>query len=38
MKWKSVSVDSSGIIATKTGDESGYVETLEAISEGVYTW
>ena len=38
-KWKTVLVDSSGTTATKTGDRvCGYIQTMEAISKGVYTW
>jgi len=38
-KWESVSVDPSGTVATKTGEETyGYIQTAQAVSEGVHTW
>ena len=41
-KWKTVSVDQSGTVATKTdpwlGQKYGYIQTVERISHGVHTW
>jgi len=39
-KWKTVSVDLSGTVATKTNEHGnfGYAQTTEAISKGVHTW
>jgi len=39
-KWKTVSVDPSGTVATKTDEHGsyGYVQTTEAVSKGVHTW
>jgi len=38
-KWKTVSVDPSGTVATKTGTNTfGYIQTTEAVSKGVHTW
>jgi len=37
-KWKTVSVDQSGTVATKPKDDFGYVQTTEMVSKGVRTW
>jgi len=42
-KWDTVSVDPSGTVATRTDDDGdeefyGYIQTTEAVSEGVHTW
>jgi len=39
-KSKDVSVDPSGTVATKEGglDAFGYIQTTEAVSNGVHTW
>jgi len=39
-KWKTVSVDPSGTVATKTDKDGkcGYIQTAEAVSKGVHTW
>jgi len=39
-KWKTVSVDPSGTVATTTGGDYtyGYIQTTEAVSKGVHTW
>jgi len=39
-KRKTVSVDPSGTVATKTDEHGsyGYVQTTEAVSKGVHTW
>ena len=36
---KAVFLDASGTVATKTGDRAhGYIQTTEAVSNGVHTW
>ena len=39
-KWKTVSVDLSGTVATKAQKDGnyGYIQTTEAVSKGVHTW